>query len=105
MKELVSATGKAPGLAVVLVGARGDSETYVRSKVKACEEVGIESYASYLPEDVSQEELLKVRRGRGCSCFFGERGTTFILDERVQGERTKNPNKMKMRSLYFRPRS
>lgn len=61
VKELVAATGgKAPGLAVVLVGARGDSETYVRSKVKACEEVGIESFASYLPEDVSQEELLKV---------------------------------------------
>lgn len=62
VKELVAATGKAPGLAVVLVGARGDSETYVRSKVKACEEVGIESFASYLPEDVTQEALLKVRR-------------------------------------------
>ena len=65
VKELVAATGKAPGLAVVLVGARGDSETYVRSKVKACEEVGIESFASYLPEDVSQEELLKVREALG----------------------------------------
>ena len=64
MKELVAATGKAPGLAVVLVGARGDSETYVRSKVKACEEVGIESFAAYLPEDVPQEVLLKV----GCEC-------------------------------------
>ena len=63
VKELVAASGgKAPGLAVVLVGARGDSETYVRSKVKACEEVGIESFAAYLSEDVSQEELLKVRR-------------------------------------------
>lgn len=50
-----------PGLAVVLVGSRGDSETYVRSKKKACEEVGIISFGSNLPEDVSQEELLKVR--------------------------------------------
>ena len=49
-----------PGLAVVLVGTRGDSETYVRSKRKACEEVGIASYATDLPEDVQEDELLKV---------------------------------------------
>ena len=49
-----------PGLAVVLVGNRGDSETYVRSKRKACEEVGINSFGTDLPEDVSQDELLKV---------------------------------------------
>ncbi len=49
-----------PGLAVVLVGTRGDSETYVRSKRKACEEVGIASYATNLPEDVQEDELLKV---------------------------------------------
>ena len=63
VEKLASASGGGvPGLAVVLVGARGDSETYVRSKVKACEEVGIESFASYLPESVTQEELLKVSR-------------------------------------------
>ena len=49
-----------PGLAVVLVGSRGDSETYVRSKRKACEELGIVSFAADLPEDVSEDELLKV---------------------------------------------
>ena len=57
IKEL---TGKVPGLAVVLVGARKDSETYVRNKKKACEEVGIASFGTDLPEDVSEEELLKV---------------------------------------------
>jgi hypothetical protein len=36
---LKAATGKVPGLAVVLVGARKDSETYVRNKKKACAEV------------------------------------------------------------------
>jgi hypothetical protein len=36
---LKAATGRAPGLAVVLVGTRKDSETYVRSKKKACAEV------------------------------------------------------------------
>ena len=40
MKEATG--GKVPGLAVVLVGARKDSETYVRSKKKACGEAGIE---------------------------------------------------------------
>lgn len=49
-----------PGLAVVLVGARKDSETYVRNKRKNCEEVGYESFQTDLPEDVSQKDLLKV---------------------------------------------
>ena len=43
------------------MGSRGDSETYVRSKKKACEEIGIKSYGTDLSEDVSQEELLKVQ--------------------------------------------
>ena len=50
---------QAPGLAVVLVGSRKDSETYVRSKKKACDEVGFGSYGVDLPEDASQEEVLK----------------------------------------------
>ena len=53
-------SAQAPGLAVVLVGSRGDSATYVRSKKKACADVGIESFGTELPEDVSEEELLKV---------------------------------------------
>jgi 5,10-methylene-tetrahydrofolate dehydrogenase/methenyl tetrahydrofolate cyclohydrolase len=55
MKESV---GKVPGLAVILVGTRKDSETYVRSKKKACEEVGIDSYGVNLPEDTTQDEVL-----------------------------------------------
>ncbi|KAH8943162.1 hypothetical protein BDL97_13G035700 [Sphagnum fallax] len=55
MKESV---GKVPGLAVILVGTRKDSETYVRSKKKACEEVGIGSYGVNLPEDTTQDEVL-----------------------------------------------
>jgi hypothetical protein len=60
VQQLQKAAGRAPGLAVVLVGARKDSETYVRSKKKACAEVGFESFGTDLPEDVSQEELLNV---------------------------------------------
>lgn len=50
-----------PGLAVVLVGNRKDSETYVRSKKKSCVEVGIESFGTELPEEATEEEVLKVR--------------------------------------------
>ena len=54
--------GKVPGLATVLVGARKDSQTYVRMKKKACAEVGITSFGHDLPADISQEELLTVVR-------------------------------------------
>jgi 5,10-methylene-tetrahydrofolate dehydrogenase/methenyl tetrahydrofolate cyclohydrolase len=47
-----------PGLAVVLVGERRDSATYVRMKTKACEEVGISSMQHTLPSDTSQQVLL-----------------------------------------------
>lgn len=59
VSRMRDAVGKVPGLAVVLVGARKDSETYVRSKKKACEEVGIKSLGIDLPEDSSEDEVLK----------------------------------------------
>ncbi|KAK8937919.1 hypothetical protein KSP40_PGU006671 [Platanthera guangdongensis] len=48
-----------PGLAVILVGSRKDSQTYVRNKRKACEEVGIASFEASLPEDCTEEEVIK----------------------------------------------
>ena len=54
--------GKAPGLAAVLVGERIDSQAYVRSKKKACAEVGMTSFGHDLPADISQAELLQVVR-------------------------------------------
>lgn len=59
VSRMRDAVGKVPGLAVVLVGDRKDSETYVRSKKKACEEVGIKSLGIDLPEDSSEDEVLK----------------------------------------------
>ncbi|MEW6716222.1 MAG: tetrahydrofolate dehydrogenase/cyclohydrolase catalytic domain-containing protein, partial [Chloroflexota bacterium] len=53
----VAAGKPAPGLATVLVGERVDSATYVRSKQKACEELGIVSYGHHLPEDATQEQV------------------------------------------------
>lgn len=50
---------QAPGLAVVLVGNRPDSATYVRMKKKACKEVGINDFGIAVDEDISQEELVE----------------------------------------------
>ncbi len=46
-----------PGLAVVLVGSDPASQVYVRNKRKACEDVGIKSFAYDLPETTTQAEL------------------------------------------------
>jgi 5,10-methylene-tetrahydrofolate dehydrogenase/methenyl tetrahydrofolate cyclohydrolase len=62
VEAMTAQYGKVPGLAAVLVGERRDSQTYVRMKKKACAEVGITSFGHDLPEDISQEELLKVVR-------------------------------------------
>ncbi len=52
--------GKKVGLAVVLIGEDPASHIYVRNKIKACEEVGIRSFAHYLPENTTQEEALSL---------------------------------------------
>ncbi|KAJ9185505.1 hypothetical protein P3X46_005135 [Hevea brasiliensis] len=57
MKESI---GKVPGLAVILVGQRRDSQTYVRNKIKACEEAGIKSLFHELPEDCPEDAVLSV---------------------------------------------
>ncbi|KAG0516987.1 hypothetical protein BDA96_09G048800 [Sorghum bicolor] len=55
---LSSAHGLVPGLAVVIVGSRKDSQTYVNMKRKACAEVGICSIDVDLPEDISEPALV-----------------------------------------------
>ena len=50
--------GRAPGLAVVLVGEDPASNVYVRSKGRATREAGMESIEHRLPADVAAEELL-----------------------------------------------
>jgi len=54
----MTAAGLRPGLAVVLVGHNPASEIYVRSKVKACEELGILSEKHTPPATATTEELL-----------------------------------------------
>ena len=47
-------------LAVILVGADPASQVYVRNKKRACEYIGYRSLSYELPEDTSEEELLKL---------------------------------------------
>ncbi len=49
---------RAPGLAVILIGADPASAIYVRNKRLACEKVGIHSVAYDLPASTTQAELL-----------------------------------------------
>jgi methylenetetrahydrofolate dehydrogenase (NADP+)/methenyltetrahydrofolate cyclohydrolase len=51
-------TGRAPGLATVLVGEDPASAVYVRSKGKATAEAKMEGFAHHLPADTSEEALL-----------------------------------------------
>lgn len=51
---------RAPGLAVILVGADPASQVYVGSKRKSCAEIGIHSQSYDLPETASEQELLNL---------------------------------------------
>lgn len=58
--ENVAKGNRRPGLAVVLVGSDPASQVYVRNKRRACEEVGIKSFAYDLDENTTQEQLDKL---------------------------------------------
>jgi 5,10-methylene-tetrahydrofolate dehydrogenase/methenyl tetrahydrofolate cyclohydrolase len=57
--KLLLEHGVKPGLAVILVGERKDSQSYVRNKKKAAAEVDFHTVDVDLPDTVSQEDLLK----------------------------------------------
>lgn len=52
--------GRAPHLAVILVGEDPASQSYVKSKGKDAEQVGYKSTTLRLPESTSEEELLRI---------------------------------------------
>lgn len=57
----LAAQGKpVPHLVAILVGNNGASETYVASKVKACQEVGFKSTLIRMEEDISSYKLLDI---------------------------------------------
>ena len=50
--------GVTPGLAVILVGANPASAIYVSNKVRACAEVGIQSFKKELPASLDTDSLV-----------------------------------------------
>lgn len=56
--DIVANGDKRPHLAAILVGHDGGSETYVASKVKACETCGFKSSLIRMEDTVSEDELL-----------------------------------------------
>ena len=54
----LAAAGIRPGLAAVLVGENPASQIYVRSKIAACEQLGLGSWLHALPATATTEELL-----------------------------------------------
>ncbi len=56
--QMIERGEKRPHLAAILVGHDGGSETYVASKVKACEECGFKSTLIRFEDDVVEQTLL-----------------------------------------------
>jgi methylenetetrahydrofolate dehydrogenase (NADP+)/methenyltetrahydrofolate cyclohydrolase len=54
--------GIRPGLGFILVGENAASQVYVRSKGKACEEMGFHSVTETLPGTASEEQILTLIR-------------------------------------------
>jgi len=67
VKLLVADGYRPPHLAAILVGHDGASETYVASKVKACEQIGFGSTLVRLPSDVSENRLLAEINNINCN--------------------------------------
>lgn len=63
VEEFTARTGVTPCLATVLVGDDPASGVYVRSKGKACREIGMLSRQIDLPASTSQEDLLDIVAG------------------------------------------
>src|ERR1043166_2757714 len=60
--QLLARGNPVPHLAAILVGNNGASETYVASKVKACQEIGFKSTLIRLEEDTTEMKLLDIIR-------------------------------------------
>jgi methylenetetrahydrofolate dehydrogenase (NADP+)/methenyltetrahydrofolate cyclohydrolase len=54
--------GRQPGLAIVLVGDRPDSQIYVRSKLKMADDAGLDAEVSELPATASLEQVMATVR-------------------------------------------
>jgi methylenetetrahydrofolate dehydrogenase (NADP+)/methenyltetrahydrofolate cyclohydrolase len=57
--EKLKNVGITPGLAVIIVGENPASQSYVKAKIKDCEQVGIFSQAIRLPVETTEKDLLQ----------------------------------------------
>jgi methylenetetrahydrofolate dehydrogenase (NADP+)/methenyltetrahydrofolate cyclohydrolase len=57
VRSRVEQTGRAPGLATILVGEDPASAVYIANKRRACAEVGIGDFHRHLPAETSQAEV------------------------------------------------
>jgi methylenetetrahydrofolate dehydrogenase (NADP+)/methenyltetrahydrofolate cyclohydrolase len=57
IEQYRATTGLVPGLAVIMVGDNPASAAYVKNKETACKKVGMTSFGSHLPADVTQFQL------------------------------------------------
>ena len=58
VREMVAKGQRPPCLGAIIVGHDGASETYIASKIKACEEVGFVSLTKRFDESITQQELI-----------------------------------------------
>ena len=58
-KKIRKESGRAAGLAVIIVGENPASQVYVRNKIRACENVGFYSETVRLEESISEENLIR----------------------------------------------
>lgn len=71
-KQILEIKGRKPTLAVILVGENPASVSYVRGKNKACVEVGMDCRQIDLPEETSEQDLIKlVKELNDDSCVDG----------------------------------
>src|SRR5262245_63319371 len=56
----LASQGARPGLAAVLVGENPASQLYVKSKIAACEQLGLSSWLHTPPASITTDELLKL---------------------------------------------
>jgi methylenetetrahydrofolate dehydrogenase (NADP+) / methenyltetrahydrofolate cyclohydrolase len=56
--QVLAKHGVVPGLAVIIVGTDPASAVYVRNKMRACAEVGIQSFRYDFPDDVAPDIVL-----------------------------------------------
>jgi len=61
--NLVEKYKKQPHLVVILVGEDPASQSYVRSKERACKKAGLKSTIVRASEDITEEELIHLIKG------------------------------------------